>query len=69
MANAGWRYAFSIPKGEVNAAAPPGTSLLVEHDGQAGDHIQLIPPPSRSGSDPLNVCQSAHNATIVMRVC
>lgn len=51
----GWRYAFSLSKDEVAAAAPPGTSLLVEHDAHQGDHVQLIPPPSRSGADPLNV--------------
>ena len=55
MSGSGWRYAFSLSKEEVAAAAPPGTSLLVEHDAHAGDHIQLIPPPSRSGADPLNV--------------
>lgn len=53
MAN--WKQAFSMSKEEVAAATPPGTTLLVEHDAQQGDHVQLIPRPSGSGQDPLNV--------------
>ncbi|KAK3066928.1 hypothetical protein LTR53_016502, partial [Teratosphaeriaceae sp. CCFEE 6253] len=59
---AGWGYAFSLSKQQVAEAEPPGTVRLMRHElhrttsgrNQQDDTIQLIPPPSQSGLDPLN---------------
>ncbi|KAL4863665.1 hypothetical protein BDV12DRAFT_189503 [Aspergillus spectabilis] len=54
----GWRFAFSLSKAEVKAAAPPGTSKLVGHhrdfEERRDDSLILIPTPTRRAEDPLN---------------
>ncbi|KAL6230024.1 hypothetical protein BDW75DRAFT_234734 [Aspergillus navahoensis] len=54
----GWRFAFSLSKAELKAAAPPGTSKLVDHhhdfEERRDNSLILIPSPTNRAEDPLN---------------
>ncbi|RMZ67776.1 major facilitator superfamily transporter [Pyrenophora seminiperda CCB06] len=54
----GLRNAINLSKDEVRDAKPPGTATLVErlsHTTHSQQEIRLVPPPTASPADPLNL--------------